>query len=95
MASRPKTSTAPSDNDTLSGILRELQSLNRSVAEIARRMANQAEGDMDPGRPIDPGDSVPEGVAPQDPVPLTPQDKKVRRALERLPRRRRGGESKA
>ncbi len=42
---------------------------------------------MAPGRPIDPGDAVPPGVAPQDPAPLTPEDKKVRRALERLPRR--------
>ena len=68
----------------------ELQSLNRAVGEIARRMGQQAEGDMDPGRPFDPGDAVPEGVAPQEPVPLTPEDKKVRRALERLPKRRRG-----
>lgn len=72
----------------MEAILRELQALNRSVAEIARRLGQQAEGDMDPGRPIDPGDAVPEGVAPESPAPLTPEDKKVRRALERLPRAR-------
>ena len=86
MAARPKPSN--SERDTLNAILRELQALNRSVGEIARRLASQAEGDMDPGRSIDPGDAVPEGVAPDSPVPLTPEDKKVRRALERLPRRR-------
>ena len=42
---------------------------------------------MDPGRERDPGDAVPPGVAVQEPVPMTPEDKKVRRALERLPRR--------
>ena len=85
MATRPK-----SDTELLRSILSELESLNRMVGEIDRRMGQQAEGDMDPGRPIDPGDSVPEGVAPQEPAPLTADDKKVRRALERLPRRRRG-----
>ena len=95
MATRPKIPSASADRDVLNAILGELQALNRSVAEIARRMADQAEGDMDPGRRIDPGDAVPAGVAPQSPVPLTPEDKKVRRALDRLPRRQRGGESKA
>jgi len=85
MATRPK-----SDTELLRSILSELESLNRRVGEIARRVGQQAEGDMDPGRPIDPGDSVPEGVAPQEPVPLTAEDKKVRRALERLPRARTG-----
>jgi hypothetical protein len=94
MATRPKTSNASPDRDVLNAILGELQALNRSVAEIVREMGNRVEGDMDPGRPIDPGDSVPPGVAPQSPAALTPQDKKVRRALERLPRRR-GGENKA
>ena len=74
----------------LHAILGELQELNRTVREIAARSSARAEGDMDPGRPIDPGDSVPPGVAVQDPTPLTASDKKVRHALERLPRRRRG-----
>lgn len=76
-------------------ILAELQGLNRSIATIAARLAAQAEADMDPGRPIDPGDSVPEGVAPQEPAPLTPEDKKVRRALEQLPRQRGGRRRRA
>ncbi|MBV8913419.1 MAG: hypothetical protein JOZ05_10325 [Acetobacteraceae bacterium] len=88
-----KKTTSPPQDEVLPAILRELQALNRAVADIARRMGEHAEGDMDPGRPIDPGDSVPEGVAPEAPVPLTPEDRKVRRALERLPRRRRTGES--
>jgi hypothetical protein len=91
MATRARPSPSPraaaKEDDVLRGILGELQALNRSVAAIASRLAAQAEGDMDPGRPIDPGDSVPEGVAPQEPAPLTSEDKKVRRALERLPRR--------
>jgi hypothetical protein len=32
----------------------------------------------------DPGDSVPPGVAPISPVPLTEEDRKVKRKLERL-----------
>jgi hypothetical protein len=35
----------------------------------------------------DPGDAVPEGVAPAEPVPLTEQDKQVKRQLEDLPKR--------
>jgi hypothetical protein len=89
MATRPKPAS-PTDSDLLRSILAELQSLNRAVREIARRAGQQAEGDMDPGRPVDPGDSVPPGVAVQDATPLTADDKKVRRALERLPRRGRG-----
>lgn len=71
----------------LKAILHELQALNRAVGEIAARLSAQAEGDLAPGREIDPGDAVPPGVAPASPVPLTPEDKKARRALERLPRR--------
>ncbi len=92
MAIRPKPAPS-SDPDVLQEILRELQTLNRAVGEIAARLAAQAEGNMDPGRPIDPGDAVPEGVAPQSPLPPTPDEKKARRALERLPRRRSGGET--
>ena len=90
MATRAKsaqTSKSANQDDVLRAILVELQALNRSIAAIAGRFAAKAEGDMDPGRPIDPGDAVPEGVAAQEPAPLTPEDKKVRRALERLPRR--------
>jgi hypothetical protein len=36
----------------------------------------------DPGH--DPGDSVPSGVAPVSPVPLTEEDRKVKRKLEQL-----------
>jgi hypothetical protein len=94
MPTRPKPAS-PSNPDVLQAILRELQTLNRTAGEIAARLSAQAEADMDPGRPIDPGDSVPPGVAPRSPVPLTPEDEKARRALERLPRRRRGGETRA
>ncbi|MCR0985245.1 hypothetical protein [Roseomonas populi] len=40
------------------------------------------EGSDDPGH--DPGDSVPPGVAPVSPVPLTEEDRKVKRKLEQL-----------
>jgi hypothetical protein len=36
----------------------------------------------------DPGDAVPEGVAPDSPAPVTEEDRKVRRQLEDLPKRR-------
>ena len=71
----------------LHAILAELQQLNQTLRAIESRLGARAEGDMDPGRPVDPGDSVPEGVAVQEPLPLTSEDKKVRRALEQLPRR--------
>jgi hypothetical protein len=32
----------------------------------------------------DPGDAVPPGVAPDDPAPLTHEDRKVKRKLEQL-----------
>lgn len=32
----------------------------------------------------DPGDSVPPGVAPKDPPPLTEEDRRVKRKLEQL-----------
>jgi hypothetical protein len=32
----------------------------------------------------DPGDAVPPGVAPEDPAPLTQEDRKVKRKLEQL-----------
>ncbi|WP_376088836.1 hypothetical protein ACE7GA_16870 [Roseomonas sp. CCTCC AB2023176] len=35
-------------------------------------------------RDFDPGDAVPPGVAPAEPVPLTEHDKAVKRKLERL-----------
>jgi hypothetical protein len=38
----------------------------------------------------DPGDAVPEGVAPAEPVPLTDTDRRVKRQLEELPKRQRG-----
>jgi hypothetical protein len=40
--------------------------------------------DLEPGRDRDPGDAVPEGVAVQDPAPLSEQDKAVKRRLEEL-----------
>ena len=88
MAIRTRTAAGAAEGDTLRAILGQLEELNRLVAGIAGRLAQQAEGDMDPGRPHDPGDAVPPGVAPESPAPLTPQDKKVRRALKRLPQSR-------
>ena len=35
-------------------------------------------------RDLDPGDAVPPGVAPAEPVPLTEHDKAVKRKLEQL-----------
>lgn len=40
--------------------------------------------DLDPRRNRDPGDSVPEGVAVQEPAPLSEQDKAIKRRLEEL-----------
>lgn len=40
--------------------------------------------DLDPGRDRDPGDAVPEGVAVEEPAPLTEHDKEVKRRLEEL-----------
>lgn len=95
MATSARTSASGSEEaGLLRAALEELQALNRRVDEIAARLARQAEAHMDPGRPIDPGDSVPEGVAPLEPAPLTTDDKKVRRALERLPRKRSSGEKR-
>lgn len=34
----------------------------------------------------DPGDAVPEGVAPAEPVPLTEEDRRIKRQLEELPK---------
>ena len=36
---------------------------------------------------VDPGDAVPPGVAPVEPVPLTEEDRRVKAKLETLPRR--------
>ncbi|MFC7551767.1 hypothetical protein ACFQU7_04840 [Pseudoroseomonas wenyumeiae] len=38
------------------------------------------------GRDRDPGDAVPEGVAVQEPAPLSEHDKAVKRRLEKLGR---------
>lgn len=37
---------------------------------------------------VDPGDAVPEGVAPRDPPPLTEEERRVKEKLERLPEER-------
>jgi hypothetical protein len=42
--------------------------------------------DLDPKTMHDPGDSVPEGVAVQEPAPLSEHDKAVKRRLEELPK---------
>jgi hypothetical protein len=44
--------------------------------------------ELDPATAHDPGDSVPEGVAVQQPAPLTEEDKAVKRRLEELPKQR-------
>jgi hypothetical protein len=40
--------------------------------------------DLDPATARDPGDAVPEGVAVQEPAPLSEHDKEVKRRLEQL-----------
>lgn len=40
--------------------------------------------DLDPASARDPGDAVPEGVAVQEPAPLSEHDKAVKRRLENL-----------
>jgi hypothetical protein len=92
MANRPKTSSGPSNSDTLQAILGKLAELTGLVGEISARLSAQAGGDLDPGRRHDPGDAVPPGVAPAEAAPLTPEDKKARRALERMKRPRAAGE---
>ncbi len=87
-ASRARLSRSGSMTDTqerelLSAILEELRTLNRTVREIAVRGG----GEFAPGRDRDPGDAVPPGIAPQEPVPLAPGDEQVRHALEELPHR--------
>lgn len=42
--------------------------------------------DLDPARVRDPGDAVPEGVAVQEPAPLSEHDKVVKRKLEEMAR---------
>jgi hypothetical protein len=42
--------------------------------------------DLDPNTVHDPGDAVPEGVAVQEPAPLSEHDKAVKRRLEDLPK---------
>ena len=37
---------------------------------------------------VDPGDSVPEGVAPLEPPELTEEERRVKEKLERLPEER-------
>jgi hypothetical protein len=50
--------------------------------------------ELDPATVHDPGDSVPEGVAVQQPAPLTEEDKAVKRRLEELPKQRDPGGAK-
>jgi hypothetical protein len=40
--------------------------------------------DRNEGQDIDPGDSVPDGVAPKYPPPRTEEDRRVKEKLERL-----------
>jgi hypothetical protein len=47
-------------------------------AEISMTMGSESEARRDPG------DAVPPGVAPEDPAPLTDEDRKVKRKLEQL-----------
>ena len=42
-----------------------------------------------PGGEIDPGDSVPPGVAPLEPAPLTEEDRQVLEKLRNLPKEER------
>ena len=85
MANSPRRTT--DDGATLRAIVDKLDEVSRLVAELAAQSA-PISGDFEPRRAVDPGDAVPPGVAPETPAPLTPEDKKARRALERLNARR-------
>ena len=56
------------------------------MAQQHREPPEPTHDPSDPGY-HDPGDAVPEGVAPAEPVPLTEQDRQAKRQLERLPKR--------
>ena len=96
MASQPDEPSAPGQHataqghnsgDKLDAVLEQLRALRHDldalrdeVRAMGRRCAPKRERSN-----RDPGDAVPPGVAVQDPAPLSPDDRKARRNLERLP----------
>jgi hypothetical protein len=53
----------------------------RHFGAVSREVVMAGKGDE---RSVDPGDAVPEGVAPKDPPPPSDDDLRVKRKLERL-----------
>lgn len=91
MATRPRKPSPPAErtpDNALGAVLDELREIRRELGELRdevraigqRRVRRRGP----PG--VDPGDAVPPGVAVQDPAPLSPNDRKARRNLERLSR---------
>lgn len=70
----------------LEAIRGEIASLRDEVRALAQRPSAQRRNDRRTRKEHDPGDAVPEGVAVETPAPLTPQDRKAKRGLERLSR---------
>ena len=69
--------------DELRALRQDVNTFRGEVRALAERRAEQRER---PG--VDPGDAVPPGVAVQEPAPLTEADRKAKRSLSRLSRRR-------
>jgi hypothetical protein len=95
MATRPRKPTpepAPETGlgDPILAVLDELRALRQDVNafrdEVRALAERRAEQHEQPG--VDPGDAVPPGVAVQEPAPLTEADRKAKRSLSRLSRRR-------
>lgn len=69
--------------DELRALRQDINAFRDEVRALAERRAEPRER---PG--VDPGDAVPPGVAVQEAAPLTETDRKAKRSLTRLSRRR-------
>lgn len=101
MATRPRKTTAKlpattepapdaGSSDPIFAVLDELRALRQEVSAFrheVRALAEERQSARE-RRGVDPGDAVPEGVAVEEPAPLTEADRKAKRSLNRLPRRR-------
>ena len=58
----------------------------RMAGDPGPEKGTDMQDDLAPGRERDPGDAVPEGVAVQEPAPLSEHDKAVKQRLEELGR---------
>ncbi len=65
----------------VAALRRDVDALREDIRDLGRRRAPRRERSS-----RDPGDSVPPGVAVQEPAPLSSGERKARRNLERLSR---------